>query len=162
MAEINNSELIDEVVKTSGIQTVQGIPRQLGNQIIPVLDVTSKNVKIAQEVHEENAKNASFATLFTTPTDKDFYLTGCTLAVIKDATSTSTKSRLQIHPEEKGETNILSIAGLTLTAQSETISLNLRNPVKIKRGTNIRVYNATSVANINATATIVGFTLEAI
>jgi hypothetical protein len=98
-------------------------------------------------------------TIYTTPTDKDFYLTGIQLAMIKDATSTSTSTNIDC--QINGTTAVLiNIPSFTLTAQTLSENIQYIFPIKVDRGTALRVRNSTGTANITSIGTIYGYTEE--
>lgn len=131
------------------------IPTTVRPDIQPVVEVKKKWCNVAKTA----SNTQTSATVYTVPSDKDFYLVTATLAVIKDATATSTASALTVTIEGTAST-ILRIPGITLTAQSEAITASFPIPIKVDRGTNITISNTTNVANILEFGTIIGYTLE--
>jgi hypothetical protein len=95
----------------------------------------------------------------TTPTTQDFYLVGCQLSVIKDVTSPSTLSTISATIGGASQ-HILSIAGITLTAQSSVISIAFPIPLKIDRNTNITVTNTSATATINTIGNIYAYVVD--
>lgn len=156
--EIQSTEIKQGIINATKINpSVNKIPSTLGNQIIPTLEVNPLINAICDVVAQTTASNTTAATIYTTPTDKDFYLTSLTLSIIKDATSTSTFS--DVRTTINGASVILTrIAGFTLTAQNSNMSLTLPIPVKLDRGVAITVNNGTNVANITSIGCIQGFT----
>lgn len=129
-------------------------------EIIPVITPVIPIVPRINIIKRASALNATSATVYTTPTDKDFYLTNACLSVIKDVTSTSTSSTITAVVD--GTTvNILEIASITLTVQENTVSQKW-DGLKLDRGSNINVTNSTNVANIRASACIQGYTVETV
>lgn len=134
----------------------QAPTNEVSDEVVPVV-IIERNTNIVRSFDQTNS--AGSGVVYTTPTDKDFYLTGGSLGVIKDATSTSTATVLIVTID--GVTrNIGVIPSITLTAQSEVVPLNILKPIKLDRGTNISLFNGTAVANIKASATIHGYTVE--
>ena len=68
-----------------------------------------------------SALNSTIATIFTTPSDKDFYLVAAELSLIKDATGTSTSSTISVIIEGLAVV-LLDIAGITLTVQENSVA----------------------------------------
>jgi len=97
--------------------------------------------------------------LHLTATYKWTELVAAQLSLIKDATATSTSTRINATVDNTA-TPILVLQGITLTAQSDSISLSLPIPLKIDRGTAITTTNTTNVANILTSATIFGYVVE--
>jgi hypothetical protein len=157
MAQIHNSDLSKELIKGGRLQVSRDIvPNQLAEKVVPVMEVNPRLLKTSQIVRGNTATNATSATIYTTPTDRDFYLTGASIAVIKDVTSTSTESSIKVTIDGSTQ-RLLSISGITLTAQSSANSINFQNPIKIDRNTTIIVTNTANTANINAWGNIVGY-----
>jgi hypothetical protein len=145
-----NSQVVQEIVNALKIDLLaEKVPSP-----IPVIEVGTKNVKNAI-AKSNSATNATTATIYTTPTTSDFYITGAYLSVIKDVTSTSVGTAITFVRDANTET-LLSIPSITLTVQSECMSCDLKNAIKCDRGTIIAVTNTTNVANIKATGTIIG------
>ena len=96
----------------------------------------------------------SLATIFTTPSDKDFYLTSAILSVAKDAAATGTSVTITAIIDGVTQT-IVAVAGITLTANAQTV--NEQCYVKIDRNTAIAI----SGANWTVYRGIIkGFTVE--
>lgn len=157
MVTINNSELFKELKDGSKLQQLTDIvPSQLQNIVVPVMEVNPKLLRRCNIVRSLDLTNSSNATIYTVPADRDFFLCGATLSVIKDVTATSVKSRIEIFASGI-VTNILTIVGLSLTVQSETISSFLPFPVRIDKGSIIKLSNSTNVANVTSSACICGY-----
>lgn len=154
MATIYNNEI--PLRATSGLKlapAIDKIPIETSDKIILGFDlnkpVTTFNARAA-------ATNATATTIFTCSSTKDSYITHCSLSSIKDVTSTSTKSIITAVID--GATKeILEIAGITLTADSQAMACNFSTPIKVDRSSVISVRNSTAVANVNTVAVISGF-----
>jgi len=102
-------------------------------------------------------KSATTATtIYTTPTDKDFYLTSLYLSVAKDAAQTGTSASITAIID--GVTvNLLSFISITLTASEVADNIVFNTPIKIDRGTAI----ATVASNWTSSRSgLTGYTLE--
>jgi len=129
------------------------VPNKVVPNIQPVHEVYDK---VATIVTSNSAINATSANVYNTPADKDFYLTGAYLSVIKDVTSTSTFSSLLV--AVNGSTPaVLVIRGLTLTVQSGSLALTFNPPIKLDRSSAVTVTNTTATGNVSATAGIIGY-----
>lgn len=158
MSKISNSDTIRELIKGANLQTgFDNIPNDLARSIVPTLEINPEQYRKSTIVRKGTASNATSATAYTTPTDRDFYLCGCSLSVCKDVTSTSTNSDIEVYPFGETAVNILTVAGLTLTADAGTSNLVLPFPLKLARGSTIKVLNTTNVANVRAIGSIVGY-----
>jgi len=157
MTQIYNSDLTKELTEGAKIQVSRDrVPNQLADKVVPVMEVNPKLLRRVKIVKNVQAANATSATVFTTPTDRDFYLTGYCLSVIKDATSTSTGTSLR-STIDGAAVRIAEIIGLSLTVQNQTITGSCTPPIKIDRGVTITVNNTTNVANVSSSAEIHGY-----
>ena len=157
MATIYNSQLTKELTQGAKIQVSRdSIPTQLADKVVPVMEVNPKLLRRSNIVKTGTANNATTTTVYTIPTTQDFYLTSATLSMIKDVTATSVESTLTATVEGV-DTKLMSIVGITLTVQDDQMTLSFPIPIKIDRGTNIRVTNSTNVANCKAIACIHGY-----
>ena len=162
MAQIHNSDLTKELTEVAKLQIGRDIvPNQIADKIVPVIDVNPWHNKIAKPFSTLNSLiNQLQSTAYTCSSVKDTYLTGVTLSMIKDATSTATDLRLTVVDEFGGTQALLRIAGFTLTAQSVTITHTFPNPLKLKKGSSIMLLSDTNVANITMRSTIQGFEID--
>lgn len=164
MATIYNSDLFKELKDGGKIQQLKDdIPNQLAEKIVPVMEVNPKFFRRCNLIKRGSASNATSATVYTTPTDRDFFLCAACLSVVKDATATSVLSTIRVFPEGAGSAttqDILVVGGISLTAQSEIVSISLPYPIKVERGSNIVITNSTNVGNVLATGSIIGFLVE--
>lgn len=97
---------------------------------------------------------------YTTPTDKDFYMTSVFHSYSKTAANTGSVQYVQFTPEETGiAINTLALIGTTLTAEKDRIGMHFGEVgIKIKRGTTITVVQTGTYAIFDIT--IVGYTRE--
>lgn len=126
------------------------------NRVSDILTPVIPIEECSQIVKQAFVNNSVGATIYTTPTDKDFYITGATMSLIKDVTATSTQTSLRC--TIGGEVlYLMQIVGITLTPQSSTISIALARPLKVDRGINITLNNATATGNVVAGCSVVGY-----
>lgn len=78
---------------------------------------------------------------YTTPTDKDFYVTGIDISMIKDAACDAASGGVvTVSTTVKGITfSLARISGITLTAQSASKYCSFPFPIKVDRGVAINV-----------------------
>ena len=160
MAYIDNTDTkkeINDAIRGNAVSNLA--PTKVIDSVQPVININPKDYRRCNIVRRNNAANATSATIYTTPADKDFYLVGVSLAVIKDATSTSTYSSLDV-TIGGARYEILYIPEITLTAQTAQETISFSQPILVDRNTTIRVLNGTNVANITATGSIIGYTVE--
>jgi hypothetical protein len=160
MATINNSELFKELKDGIKLQQLRDvIPSQLADKVVPVMEVNPKLLRRANIVRQTTITNGTTATIYGTPTDKDFFLTTATLTFIKDVTATTTLISLRATVDGVVQ-HILTIPSLTLTVHSGEVAISLPSAVKIDKGTNIIIASATNVGNISISGNITGYTVD--
>jgi len=158
--ETYKRDVIDNTTDSLGLNPATDvIPKQVLPTIQPVFEVKRRVCNI---VRSATATNATSATLYTTPSNQDFYLIGATLGAFKDATSTSTFSALQVTIDGTAR-NLLLLPTLNGASAEPflSISTNPNAPIKVDRNTTINVINDTNAAEIRASATIMGYTESA-
>jgi len=100
-------------------------------------------------------------TIFTTPTDKDFYITGLYLSMIKDVTNDMATGNVAIALTIDGVTvNPIGIGVLTLTAQSESVAFPFTTPIKVDRGTAITIGATYTAGSMRRFGSVHGYTEE--
>lgn len=156
-AKIYNSNLTKEIIDGARLQQQQGgIPSELAEKVIPVMEVNPKLLKAATIIKSAQILNNSPQTIYTTPTDKDFYLTNVALSTSKDVTATSIVTALSA--TVNGITGvILRLCTLTLTAERGEMACSLNPPIKVDPGSAITITTSTNVGNIAAAGSIVGY-----
>jgi len=154
MVKHYNPSISESTLKLFNTKSGDHIPSDVLPFITPVMEIFPFNSKIVSAT----LLNSASSTIYTTPADKDFYLTSVTLGVTKDGTSTSTFSAVNVIVD--GLTNaVISIPSLTLTAQTGNNSVTFFKPIKLDRNTAITITNSTATANIRSGCTIVGYEL---
>jgi len=156
MSNNQNAKITNEVKRAFGLNNMTGYPMKVSEAILPVVDVNPRYTNI---IGAAPATNATSGTPYTTPANKDFYLTGFTISLIKDVTSTSTATALMAYINGV-QVALGRIAGITLTAQNDSLSASFPFPLKIDRNTAITITNTTNVANIAAYASIYGYLVD--
>lgn len=152
---INNSSLIQEIQEAGRLQSNQGIPTELSNSIIPVMEV---NPKLLRKQVVLQGIGSGTVTLTNGFSDRDFYITAATLFQFKVAADTGTDTNLRITTADGVTTYLLIIPGVTLTANQSAVSITCpMQGVLIKRNTTIQVIGA----NISRHgATLTGYFVE--
>jgi len=120
MVDIQSKEVIDKISDDLKIQPSMTIPRELGKIIMPVFVVNSE--RGGQIVESFTSTTTGPSTIFTTPTDRDFFLQSAFLSIDDDVTSNGLAANLTITPFAQGATNIIRLHKLTLTATSKELS----------------------------------------
>lgn len=149
-----NTSIVENAARILNSKQGDYLPDQVQGPVavIPIVHC----VNIARAV---NIANDASEVVWTTPSDKDFYLVAANIGVSKDATATSQVTALSVVINGV-TTNILHIPTQATTVESETTGNNYPVPVKLDRNTAITLTNTTAVSGIRATAAILGYTVE--
>lgn len=151
---------IDDNIKTDLIlkEGTDIIPKIVKPDIQPCYEV---NRRVANVVRSGSFTASGTNTIFTTPTNRDFFMTGITLSICKDATCDIASGRIAITANVGGTSrDLIAISVLTTTAERDTISLEFAVPVKIDRSAAIATGGNTTFAagNLVRSVTIYGYT----
>lgn len=149
-----NPTIAEDLTRLFNLKSLDSVS-DLGETILPTVEIK----RFCNIVKAGAASNSTTSTVWTTPSDKDFYLCAASLSTIKDVTGVSNNAKLNIIVE--GATvAILSISNITLTVQHSNMTNTWFNPIKVDRNTAITVTNSSATANVRSDATIQGYTVE--
>jgi len=152
MPEITNSETIQEIVKGARLQSADGVPRILSNQIVPVMECNPKLLRRTNIVKASTGTGT--ATIFTTDANRDFYVTAVYLSYSKAVADAGATARIDTTIDGATVT-LIRLAGVTLTAERDSLSLSFPFPIKVDRNVIFQV--ALSNTFGNACAGVMGF-----
>jgi hypothetical protein len=157
--EIQSGDLKQNIIDAAKITVPRGIPNKLSEFVIPVINVNPRHCRYTKVLKSAQYINNTGGTLLATPASTErrrFYMTGCSLQYIKDATSTSIY--VQILANVGGVNSILChLPEITLTAGNAQISQVFTPPILIDNGSNITAACSTNVANHTFSAIIWGY-----
>jgi len=128
---IQNPEVGKIIREQAQLTLTEGYPNNLNNTVQAVIDVSPDFHK---EIVAINGASSSTGTLtvYTAVPKKGLYLTGFVFALNKDATCDVASGTVNLTTTIGGiSKTILGLCILTLTAQTETVSVQLRYPIKI-------------------------------
>lgn len=140
-----------------GIQAgSQSVPVESGNTIQPVVEV---GPKFTNFLKYGTSTLSTTTTAYTTPSDKDFYLTLAQLSYVKDAANDNVIYYINVIVGGLScRLNIMK--AVPATANSDTYSQSFNYPIKIDRGTAISVVGAFTAGTQTRCWVIGGFILE--
>ena len=147
------------IAALNGQYSYDKMPYKVSDEIVPTISINPLLTNSINLALSNSCTNSTTTSMITTPKDKDFYVTSVALSVIKDITSTSVNSAVQVVINGQN-VNLLAISGITLTPQSETMTTNYTHPLKLDKFTDVAITNTTNVANITTRATITYFTID--
>jgi hypothetical protein len=100
---------------------------------VPVIEVSSIKTNVCVGLGAPTSGNF---VPYTTPANKDFYLTGFTYNLSKDATCDIATSYYSLQmTTNTGVIQLYTMGIITLTAQHFEVSVQFANPIKLPRGT---------------------------
>lgn len=162
MAYIDNSETAKELIEAiRGNANTNLPPKQIANQVIPVIDINPKHSRRVNIVKRTSRSTTGGSTSYTTPTDKDFYLVGASLSYSCSAACDS--NTYTVGATISGDTtatNILELRKETLTLRDDYANIMLNYPILLARGTNITVNQTFTAGTSSVASTIFGYTVE--
>jgi hypothetical protein len=164
MAIIYNSDLTKEIREGAKVSLRDVIPNQIADKVVPVMEVNPKLLRRINIVKIGLSSTTGNTTIYTTPTDKDFYLTGVQIGLIKDATNDMAIGNcgLTITPKGSPSTAVIGIPVLTLTAQNSSVTRDFSIPILLEKGSNIifAQSSAYTVGLCSKEGTIIGYTVD--
>jgi len=157
MAQLKRSTIVNNISNVLGLQSsTDKLPVEVNDKLQAVVEV---GVKTSNLVRAATGATTSDVNIYTTPTDKDFYLTYFDFRAISDATADC--STLSIQVVIDGVTRALSRRyPVPATAQAIGFGSNLAYPLKIDRGTIISLNGTFTVGTFTKSGAIAGFILE--
>jgi len=140
-----------------GIQSAaQAPPTESANTIQPVLEVGPRHTNV---MRRQVRSTSGTSTLYTTPSDKDFFLTYAMLSYSKDATSDNVEIPLLI-VQDGASIRVIQINSQTTTAESRTIIVTFPYPVKCDKASAITFITTFTAGALVCNGVIGGFILE--
>jgi len=162
MVTIHNSDLFKELRDGARSQQLRDgvLPNQLAEKVVPVMEVNPKILRIINTVKEIGSSATGNTTIYTTPADRDFFLTSVYLTHTEDATSDGTGVYIQIVLPDGVTTRVLRFLKTTLTAFNNAMSLPFPRPILLKRNSTIIFVKAFTVGTTNTSGGITGYVVD--
>ncbi len=163
MGTIYNTELINELINAVRLQQGrENIPSKFADTIVPTVETNPKLLKHVNIFKSRMEDTNNVFIIYTTPTDKDFYLTYASLIVTQPATTTNTLTDITAILESGLTVKIVTTPKVTTSSRANPAMNKYESAfaIKLKRGTTIILTNTFSAGECIASATIGGYTLE--
>jgi len=161
MAYIDNTQTkkeAEECIRGNSVSNV--VPTRISEDVQMVLDINPNHNRICNIVRGGTSNtSSSTASIYTTPADKDFYLTSAHYVFQKNVTSDNTACTL-IASVDGADQVLLSLPSITLTATQMEAGITYSNPIKLTRNTTIRMSASFTVGALIRGANITGYTVE--
>jgi hypothetical protein len=160
MEQINNEDVIKNSSKILGHQ-VENKPQLDTSKISLVAEVNPRLLRKINIVKRATSSTTSAATIYTTPSDKDFYLCFAGIGNTKDVTCDNSEIALFIIPfGESSGIQLINIPTTTLTASNNYFGTSFFPPILIKRSSTITVSGSFSLGTMTKTGTVTGYTVD--
>lgn len=160
MAIIRRGTIVKDTIDALKLQVGNVMPDQTSDKFVLTYDFL--NTRVIDEIYKtsNSAVSGSSATIYTTPSDGDFYLCGVTANLVKDATNDRATGRWTINATlANGEAiELVALPYLVTTACDKNIFLTFDKPIKLARNTTITMGIFTYTAGLSSrTASIWGY-----
>lgn len=135
---------------------------EIDQKFQPSIETNPLAVNVSNIVRGSTSSTSGLITVYTTPTDRDFYLTGITSSFIKDSTCDSSTGAytITITPEGDSSKFLYAFPIITLTAQNQSLSNTYPFPIKLSRNSSIIFGGTFTVGVCVRNIGITGFTLD--
>jgi len=157
--QLSNKSIKQDLIDEARLNIAyDNIPSTVLPTIQPTISVEKKYVDIVRT--RTTAGSETGYALYTTPTDKFFYLTNAQLSISKDAACDAATGACFIYGFVSGAIrNLIQVSTITLTAMQDTVSVTFSPPVKLDRNTAITAtWAGTHTAGIFVkSAVIIGY-----
>lgn len=159
MAIIYNSDLTKELVNGAKLQISRDkIPNEIAEKVVPVMEVNPNLLRNINIVESTSRTTSGTSTIYTTPTNKNFFLCGIFLGGMADAAADSTSFTLSgtIKGGASGAT-LLSIPKLSLTAINFNQYVRFSYPILMQPNTAISITQTFAVGNSTIRGIVYGY-----
>jgi hypothetical protein len=151
--ETQNSNILrkfNEDNKLTSLEAARSLKIVDTLQPVQIVDATAETL-----IKGATALNGGY-TLYTTPTDRDFYLTNAILAYEKDVTNAATSISMGC-VINGAAVNIIILPTIALVAEKDSISITFNRPIKLDRNTTIAIGASNYTPNIRIGGTATGY-----
>jgi hypothetical protein len=131
------------------------IPAEVGNMLVPVIPI-ERTTNIVKGL---NGTATGSTTIYTTPTDKDFYLNQIHISWATDVVCDSTGMSMTITIDGVAQ-GLIRMNKIALREYYTNETIVFKNPIKVTRGSIISINQTFTVGTMNYSAFIYGYTVE--
>jgi len=160
MATIYNSDLLKGMQEDASLQVSQGIPTQLAEKIVPVME-TNPNLLRKTNFFSDFSRTTTGTSIVaaTFSSTVDTYVTGVHVQNQTDSAADNTTILLYVSTE-KGNSYLYRANKISLTAFNVDTYIQFRDPIKVTRGSTAAFSNGFSVGVSTSSVQIFGYTVE--
>lgn len=167
MAKIYNSDCTKGLAQNAAIQqNVDRVPNELAEKIVPTFE-TNPALLRRDMILGFGSSTATGTITFLAPADnpvtKRTFITGFSFGYCKDAACDAGTGLISINITPKGKaanTRLIAFPVITLTAQSDTVTQTLLNPLEIEPNTSITSLTTMTAGVLSRCGTIYGYQID--
>lgn len=155
MVKHYNTTLAERAGRVFNTKGVDQFSDDVSPNLVPVVPI----LPVTRIVRSTSSAATGTAVIYTTPVDKDFYLTGFSYQMMCDGSADLTGYNLNVFIDGV-QLNVAQVRKITLHAFSDNIQHDFAIPIKIDRGKAISISQTFSVGNSTHAGCIYGYTEE--
>ena len=156
MVKHYNPSLSEDAARLFNNKQGEYLPSETAAFIQPTVELKRR----CNIVRDTGNLTGATVTVYTTPTDKDFYLVTAQLSAAQDVVSANTRVLMKCTVDGVSRA-ILNIAMIPSTVQRGETSDSYPNPIKVDRGTTIQIACNTGASGTQTNyGSIIGYTVE--
>jgi len=147
MARINRQEPLKEMQDGLRLDTArEKTPLEVADKVLPVFKI---NPKPLMQIAQAQSNDTTNVAIFTTSAVKRTFLTYVMASYTKDVINTSIQTFVTAFPVGQASIRIISMRYEPLTANNESIILQLNPPLELERSTAVTILNTNGLASID-------------
>lgn len=162
MQEIRNSRVARELREAAQLQlATDHLPMKLADYVMPTIEVNPRLVRVQNVIAHTSRSTTGTSTVYTVPSDRDFYLCMAQMSASFDATADSTNSFLTVTLDD-GAANLrpIQLMKQTTTATAHNQAVFFNPPIKLKRGSTVGLNLSFTVGSGNGSANVSGYVVD--
>ena len=158
MAKINRSSITLATADVLALDLARDKPpTTIKDEVTPTYEI---GPKITTVIKQGSNTATTALTIYTTPVDKDFYITYIAISVSKDVASDLQSVYLSVPTYGTQPVAGLILYLQTLTAESQHVELSFPHPIKVTRNTALVLNGTRTAGTMTKSAVIGGYLLE--
>lgn len=155
---IQNETALRAIREQAKLTQAEGYPQNLLPNVQAVMDMSPEFHVYNSNVFSVGSGATGVASVYTGSPGKRLVITGYLFTIAKDVTCDQSTTSLSIIYTKNGVAQTLcSIAVLTLTVQTETIMLTLKDPIYTDNGTSVTSSVTFTAGTLRRTAMVYGY-----
>jgi len=158
MAKVERREIVQRVIDGLRLDVGRELtPQEVEDKIRAVFVANEEN--IIDTIRSATRTTTGSTTIFTTPSDKDFFLTYATLSYHCNASADAIQYLVQIIIDGATQ-SILRLSKITLIALNDRLTINFNPAIQLDRNTAISLTQTFTVGLSSVSGAVGGYTKE--